>query len=358
MKTLTAMVTDVQKIEFVEEELPALREDEILVRMDSVGLCHTDLPRFLGHHAFGISKEGYRQVRPVSFPCTLGHEPVGTVVDTGRGVTGFRPGDRISGNFDAAFTTYRVVSEKSPIFRLPDLPFDYRLCVAEPIGCVVNIVNACLTEPVHCAGVVGCGVMGLMTIAGLKAAGVETIVAVDVADEKLAAAKAYGATHTVNSMKENLVEKVYALTDGAFLDSIVEITGSLKGFLSACSVIRFPREKGLLHNPFTGRGRIVIASVYTKQETFPPLLANELVLRAPILDAAHPASGRDVLENDKKGVEAMIDGSIPMNRMITHQIPFQRLEKGFQWLLSPPEGYLKGIVRFGEEPVPQGGRKA
>ena len=174
MKTLTAMVTDVQKIEFVEEELPALREDEILVRMDSVGLCHTDLPRFLGHHAFGISKEGYRQVRPVSFPCTLGHEPVGTVVDTGRGVTGFRPGDRISGNFDAAFTTYRVVSEKSPIFRLPDLPFDYRLCVAEPIGCVVNIVNACLTEPVHCAGVVGCGVMGLMTIAGLKAAGVET----------------------------------------------------------------------------------------------------------------------------------------------------------------------------------------
>lgn len=348
MKTLTAMVTDVQKIEFVEQELPALKEDELLIRMDSVGLCHTDLPRFLGHHAFGISKEGYRQVQPVRFPCTLGHEPVGTVLETGRKVTGFRAGDRISGNFDAAFTTHRIVSEHAPILRLPDLPFDYRLCVAEPIGCVVNIINACLTDPVRYAGVVGCGVMGLMTIAGLKAAGVETIIAVDVADEKLETAKAYGATHTIHSLKEDLVEKAYELTEGNFLDSIVEITGSLKGLQSACSMIRFPREKGLLHQPFERRGRIVISSVYTKQEVFPQMLANELVLRAPILDAAHPASGRDVLENDRRGVEAMIKGTIPMNRMITHRIPFERLEEGFRWLLNPPEGYLKGVVLFGE----------
>lgn len=346
MKTLTAMVTDVQKIELVEQELPALQEDEVLIRMDSVGLCHTDLPRFLGHHAFGISREGYRQVRPVQFPCTLGHEPVGTVVDTGRKVTRFRAGDRISGNFDAAFTTYRIVPENSPIFRLPELPFDYHLCVAEPIGCVVNIINACLTEPVRYAGVVGCGVMGLMTIAGLKAAGVETIVAVDVVDEKLEAAKTYGASHTINSIREDLVEKAYDLTEGNFLDSIVEITGSLRGLQSACSIIRFPREKGLLHHPFVKRGRIVIASVYTKQEVFPQMLANELVLRAPILDAAHPASGKDVLENDQKGVEAMISGAIPMDKMITHQIPFEQIEEGFRWLLTPPEGYLKGIVRF------------
>lgn len=358
MKTLTAMVTDIRKIEFVEQELPVLKEDELLVRMDSVGLCHTDLPRFLGQHEFGISREGYRQVRPLRFPCMLGHEPVGTVVDMGRGVTRFRVGDRISGNFDAAFTTHRVVSEKSPIFRLPDLPFDYRLCVAEPIGCVINIVDACLTEPVRFAGVVGCGVMGLMVIAGLKAAGVETIVAVDVADEKLAMAKSYGASHTVNSEKEELVETVYALTSGSFLDSIVEITGSLRGLQSACSIIRFPREKGLLHHPFTGRGRIVTASVYTRQETFPLLLANELVLRAPILDAAHPASGRDVLENDKRGVKAMIDGSVPMDRMITHQLPFLRLEEGFRWLLRPPKGYLKGIVRFDEETSGSEGQQA
>lgn len=90
------------------------------------------------------------------------------------------------------------------------------------------------------------------------------------------------------------------------------------------------------------------ASVYTRQEVFPQMLANELVLRAPILDAAHPASGKDVLENDKKGVEAMITGAIPMNRMITHEILFSRLEEGFRWLLKPPEGYLKGIVLFDE----------
>ncbi len=44
----------------------------------------------------------------------------------------------------------------------------------------------------------------------------------------------------------------------------------------------------------------------------------------------------------------MITGAIPMNRMITHEILFSRLEEGFRWLLKPPEGYLKGIVLFGE----------
>lgn len=346
MKTLTAMVTEPQKIEFIEQDLPELKEDEVLIRMDSVGLCHTDLPRFLGQHELGISKEGYRQVKPVQFPCTLGHEPVGTIVAIGKNVTKFSVGDHISGNFDAAFTTYRIVSENSLIFKLPDLPFDYRLCVAEPIGCVINIIDACLTDSVEYVGVVGCGVMGLMTIAGLKSAGVENIVAIDVVDEKLKMAEQYGATYTINSLKENLTDKIYALTEGKFLDSIVEITGSLKGLQSACSVIKFPRENGLLYNTFTGRGRIVMSSVYTKQEVFPSLLANELVLRAPILDAAHPAAGVDVLKNDLKGVAAMINGTIPMNKMITHTIPFSHLEKGFQWLKKAPEGYLKGIVLF------------
>ena len=346
MKTVTAMITEPEKIEFIEQELPVLKENEVLIRMDSVGLCHTDLPRFLGQQAFGISKEGYRQVQEVQYPCTVGHEPVGTIVEVGKKVTKFSVGDKVSGNFDAAFTTYRIVSENNLIFKLPELPFDYRLCVAEPIGCVINIINACLTDPVKYAGVVGCGVMGLMTIAGLKAAGVQHIIAIDVVDEKLELAKKYGASGTINSIKENLVDAIYTMTDGHFLDSIVEITGSLKGLQSACSVIKFPREKGLLYNPFTGRGRIIMSSVYTKQEQFPQTLANELVLRAPILDAAHPASGKDVLKNDLDGVKAMINGAIPMDKMITHKIPFSRLEEGFQWLKKAPEGYLKGIALF------------
>lgn len=346
MKTVTALVTKAQKIEFAEQELPELKKDEVLIRMDSVGLCHTDLPRFLGQQAFGISNRGYREVKPVQFPCTLGHEPVGTVIGIGKEVTRFAAGDRVSGNFDAAFTTHRIVSENSLIFKLPELPFDYRLCVAEPIGCVINIIDACLTEPVKYAGVVGCGVMGLMVIAGLKAAGVEEIVAIDVIDEKLELAAKYGATRTINSLKENLTEVVYSLTEGKFLDSIVEITGSLKGLQSACSVIKFPRKNGLLHNAFSGRGRIVISSVYAKQEKFPQTLANELVLRAPILDAAHPASGKDVMENDRRGIDAMISGAIPMDKMITHTIPFLELQKGFQWLQKAPQGYLKGVVLF------------
>ena len=77
--------------------------------------------------------------------------------------------------------------------------------------------------------VIGCGFMGLMCIAGLKADNLGSLTAIDFVDEKLELAKKYGATHTINPAKENLEDVMYDLTNGKGFDIVIEITGSLKG---------------------------------------------------------------------------------------------------------------------------------
>lgn len=348
MKTVSAYVTAPEHIEFIEEELPELGEHDLLIKTEAVGLCHTDLPAFLGQQVFGLSEHGYRKTVKIENRSKLGHEPVGTVVQVGSKVTKFQVGDHVTGFYSHAFTTYRVLPEDTILIKIPQLQpgRDWRTCVVEPMGCVTNILHYMEQDPMEYVGVVGCGYMNLMVIAALRKMGLKEIVAIDIRDDKLEQAKKYGATKVLNSTKTDIVEEVYQLTGGKFLDTVVEMSGSIKGLQSACSVIKFARPKGLPTEDFTGRGRIIITSVYTAEETFPKELGYEMVLRCPILDAAHPMSGKNVMQNEKEAVDLFVDGTIPMDEMISHTFKFQELEKAFGLLLHPSRDYVKGIVYF------------
>lgn len=346
MKTTSAVITGPRKIEYIEEELPVLGPHDILIKTDSVGLCHTDLPVYQFRQAFGISEHGYRECQKLSGPTKLGHEPVGTVVETGREVTRFAVGDRVSGNYPQAFTTYRVVPDDTVLVKLPELRTDHRLCIAEPMGCVTNILHYMAQDKMDSVGVIGCGYMNLMVLSALRAQGVRDLVAVDLRDSRLELARRFGATCCLNSARQNIVDEVYELTNGRFLDSVVEMSGTLKGLDSACSIIKFAKKNGLPTGEYNGRGRIVITSVYASEEVFPMSLGYELVLRCPILDAAHPMCGVSVLQNDEEAVRAFADGSIPMDEMISHRFSFEELDKGFEMLENPTEDYIKGVVFF------------
>ena len=346
MKSTFAVVTGPKKIEFIEEELPALGPHDLLIKTDAVGLCHTDLPIYEFDKYFGTSRHGYRESQQVPYGCKLGHEPVGTVLEVGSAVTKFAPGDKVSGNYTQAFATYRVVPDDSLLVRLPAMEQDYRYCVVEPMGCVTNILHHVFQDKVETIGLIGCGYMNLMVMAALRNTGVKEIVAFDLDDEKLELAKKFGATQVVNSATEDFVERVYQLTGGQFLDCVVEMCGSLGGLLTACRVIKFSRTNGMLNGSYNGRGRIFITSVYSRQETFPVDLANEIVLRGPILDASHPMTGENMLYNDVEAMQKFVDGTIPLDHMISHTVPFRDLAVGMDWLARPPKGYIKGVVLF------------
>ena len=154
-------------------------------------------------------------------------------------------------------------------------------------------------------------------------------------DGRLAVAGEYGADHTVNPAKESLEETMMKITRGKGFDVIVEITGSLRGLASALSISRI-----------SGRGKILLPSMYTRNEVFTQKMAYHMMYRSPILHVVHPWYCEDYMDTLEKAVSAYKKGIFPTDRLITHRIPFEEISRGFELLENNPEEYVKGIIVF------------
>ncbi len=230
---------------------------EAVVQIQACGVCHTDLHYREG----GINDD---------FPFLLGHEAAGIVESVGAGVANVKPGDFVILNWRAVcgncrsclkgkpqycFATFNATqkmtlidgtelspalgigafAEKTLVAAGQCTPVDPAAPAATAglLGCGVmaGIGAAMLTGNVQrgdSVAVFGCGGVGDAAIAGAKLAGATTIVAVDLDDRKLAIAKQFGATHTVNGSKEDAVEAVRAATGGFGADVCIEAVGNPK----------------------------------------------------------------------------------------------------------------------------------
>jgi S-(hydroxymethyl)glutathione dehydrogenase / alcohol dehydrogenase len=246
-------------IEAIEVDRPSGRE--VLVRTVATGVCHSDL-----HVVDGASRHD------VGRPIVLGHEGAGVVEGVGTDVTTVRLGDHVvaclSGfcgscaqclaghpNLCVGGAVARSASSPSRLSQLgeavtafagvgsyaermllhensvvkidPDIPLDR----AALVGCgVLTGVGAALRtaglEAGQTVAVFGCGGVGLSIVQGARIGGARQIVAVDVFDSKLEMARRLGATHIVNSARDEAVEAVRALTSGAGVDHAFEAVGS------------------------------------------------------------------------------------------------------------------------------------
>ena len=217
---------------------------EVLVKIAASGVCHTDLT------VKNLNGNG------MAFPIVLGHEGAGYVESIGEGVTGLeigdpvvlayrapcglcpsclrgdprhcyaalRPGQRIRRKRDGAlcsqvlrcgtFSNYTVVHAKAAIKMPKEMPLDKACLIA--CGVVTGVGAAMNTTPVFAGSrvaVIGCGGVGLSVIQGARLQHARQIIAVDVSDKKLAQAREFGATHTVNASKSDPVAQVRALTE-------------------------------------------------------------------------------------------------------------------------------------------------
>jgi S-(hydroxymethyl)mycothiol dehydrogenase len=230
---------------------------EASVKVQACGVCHTDL-----HYREGAIND--------DFPFLLGHEAAGIVEAVGPDVTGVAPGDFVVLNWRAVcgecrscrrgrpwycFSTHNATqkmtladgTELTPALGIG--AFAEKTLVAagqatkvdpsaDPaavglLGCGVmaGIGAAMFTGEVgrgDSVAVFGCGGVGDAAIVGARLAGAAVVIAVDLDDQKLAWAKEFGATHTVNAGKEDAVEAVRALTDGNGADVCIEAVGNPK----------------------------------------------------------------------------------------------------------------------------------
>ncbi|WP_433286639.1 NAD(P)-dependent alcohol dehydrogenase [Pseudonocardia sp. CA-142604] len=253
----TAMVVSSAGTEFNRRDLtidePAA--DEVLVRVEAVGMCHADLAVRAGEFPFPL-------------PGVAGHEGAGRVEAVGAGVTSVRPGDRVMLTFDScghcvwcvsgepsrcvefvaynftngarpdgtptlwdgdapvhgnffgqsSFADYALARERNTI-RVPDVAADVASSVLGPLGCGIQtgagaVLNTLAPEAGGTVAVFGAGVVGLSAVMAAAMLPVSKIVVVDVQDVRLDVARTLGATDVVNSRTEDARERVTEITGG------------------------------------------------------------------------------------------------------------------------------------------------
>lgn len=267
-KTRAAILVEQAKDLIVDEVgIPKLGVGQSLVKVSYSGICGKQLEEISGRRG------------PDAFlPHLLGHEGTGVVVETGPGVRKVKAGDHvvlhwikgsgidsepprydwngrtISAGWVTTFSDFTVVSEN----RMTKIPADTRMDAACLLGCAVTtglgiVFNNAALTPGQSIVVFGAGGVGVNVILGAALVNAYPIVAVDVHDDKLEQARHFGATHTINSSREDVAAALMTLTGGKGADATVDTTG-----------IKDVRE--VAYNATSTSGRTILAGVPHHQD--------------------------------------------------------------------------------------------
>lgn len=329
---------------------------EALVDVQACGVCHTDLHYREG----GINDD---------FPFLLGHEAAGRVRAVGDGVTTVLPGDFVVLNWRAVCGECRSCRRGKPQYCFSTRNATQKMTLTDGtvlapalgigafceltlvaagqctkvsetdpavvglLGCGVmaGIGAAMLTgnvQPGDSIAVFGCGGVGDAAIAGARLAGATTIVAVDLDDRKLELARQFGATHTVNSSREDAVESVRAATNGFGADVCVEAVGNPQ----VLELAFFARDLA---------GTVVQVGVPTPEMGFPDIPMIEFFGRGGALKPSWygdcvPSRDFPLL------VELYLQGRLPLDKFVSERITLDDVEEAFHKMEQG--GVLRSVV--------------
>lgn len=244
-KMKVAIMEGIGKMGFTEREIPCPAEGEVLVKLEYVGICGSDL------HYYENGAIGNFVVEP---PFVLGHEAGGTVIEVGRGVTHLKAGDRVAlepgktcgkcefcreGKYnlcpdvvffatppvDGVFQEY-VAHEAALCFKLPDGVSTMEGALIEPLAVGFHAANQGNAHAGQTAVVFGAGCIGLVTLLALKAEGVSNTTVVDIMPKRLEKALELGAGAVINGAKEDAAARIMELTGGRGVDVVIETAGT------------------------------------------------------------------------------------------------------------------------------------
>ncbi|MCR9070142.1 MAG: S-(hydroxymethyl)glutathione dehydrogenase/class III alcohol dehydrogenase [Alphaproteobacteria bacterium] len=354
MKTRAAVAFAAGKpLEICDVDLEGPKEGEVLVEVKATGICHTDAFTLSGGDPEGI------------FPSILGHEGAGVVVDVGPGVTSLKKGDHViplytpecreceyclnpktnlcqkvrvtQGQGLMPDGTSRFSLDGKPLFHymgcstfanhtvLPeialakvreDAPFD-KICY---IGCGVTtgigaVVNTAKVEPGSNVVVFGLGGIGLNVIQGAKMVGANMIVGVDLNPARKALGEQFGMTHFVNPKE----------IDGDVVGHLVELTGGGADYSFECigNVTTMRQALECAHKGWGESVIIGVAGAGQEISTRPFQLVTGRVWRGTAFGGAR---GRTDVP---KIVDWYMDGKINIDDLITHTMPLDKINEGF-----------------------------
>lgn len=240
-----AVMEGIGKMGLTERPIPTPADNEVLVKLDYVGICGSDI------HYYETGAIGNYVVKP---PFVLGHEPGGVVVEVGKNVSHLKVGDKValepgttcgqcefcrSGKYnlcpdvvfwatppvDGVFQEY-VAHEAVFCHKLPDNMDTMEGALIEPLAIGFHAANRGGAHVGQTAVVFGSGCIGLVSMMAAKAMGVSKMIVVDVMDKRLDKALELGADYVINGAKEDAVAKILELTGGKGADLAIETAGT------------------------------------------------------------------------------------------------------------------------------------
>jgi L-iditol 2-dehydrogenase len=325
-----------------EMSVPQIGPGEVLMRVEASGICGTDL------------LEWYRLHKA---PLVLGHEVAGVVAAVGKSVKRYKVGDRIcaahhvpcntchyclSGhhtvcdtlrrtNFDpggfAEYVRLPRINVEQGIFPLPDgVSFEEGTFV-EPLACVLRGQRLARLQPGQAVLVIGSGVAGLLHIQLARTSGADYIVATDIVDYRLEAARRLGADIAVRG-REYTLDCLRQATGGRLADLVVICSGATSAISQGLGSVE--------------RGGTVLFFAPTEPGVSVPILVNDLFWRNEItLTSSYGGSPADYV-----GALGLIQaGKIRVRDMISHRLGLAETGLGFQ-LVARAQDSLKVVIEL------------
>jgi 2-desacetyl-2-hydroxyethyl bacteriochlorophyllide A dehydrogenase len=298
---------------------PQVRETDVLVRIKAAGICHSDV-----HYRAGTSPVG-------GLPQTLGHEIAGTVEAVGQKVEEVAVGDRVCLHYlvtcgacpycrtgreqfcavgkmlgkhcDGGYAEYIAVPARNAVPLPQDIPFEAGAVLMCSSATSFHALRKARLEPGETVAVFGAGGLGMSAIQLARAFGALAVFAIDINDDKLRLAEAYGATG-VNAARSDPVTEIYRQTSGRGVDVALEVIGLKKTMEQAI------RSLGIL-----GRGVMVgIASEPVSVDSYRELVGKEAEV---IGSADHLLWELPLL------VEFVRQGALDLSQVVRRTVPLE-----------------------------------
>jgi S-(hydroxymethyl)glutathione dehydrogenase / alcohol dehydrogenase len=360
-----AVLTEINKpLQILDLEQEPPKANEVRVQVKAAGVCMSDWHVMNGDW-------------PLPLPMVLGHEAAGVVVENGLGVTTLRPGDHVIFSFrphcghcrycssgrtvlcighndtprwvmhdgttrvklngepvnqmtrTGTFSEFVVCPAEQAIKIRKDLPFTHAAIigcsVATGVGAVIRHARVAAGETVL---VIGCGGVGLNVVQGARLAGARTIIACDLLDNKLAYAKTFGATHTINPKRDNIIKEVQALTDGLGVDAAFDAIGGEVTTLQAIDAL-------------APAGRAVLVGIPALTARAPIALSN-MVWAEKTISGSYYGSVRPDIDFPLLA-DLDMENRLNLNDLISRTYKFE-INKGFRLLVSG--AVARGVIVF------------
>ncbi len=344
----TAVMLGIGKMGFEEREIPQVKEDEVLVKLEYVGICGSDL------HYYESGAIGDYVVKP---PFVLGHEPGGTVVEVGRNVKHLKAGDRVAlepgktcghcefcktGRYnlcpdvvffatppvDGVFQEY-VAHEAELCFKLPDNVSTMEGALIEPLAVGFHAAMQGGARAGQTAVVMGAGCIGLVTMMALKAMGVTKVYTVDIMEKRLQKALELGADGVINAGQADAVEEVRKLTDGKGCDLVIETAGTQATTVQAIRMTKKGAAIVLVGYSKSGEMTLPMSLALDKELTFKTVFRYRHI---------YPMA-----------IEAVAAGKVNLKGIATNIFSLDEVQKAMDYSVSNKADIVKAVIRITEE---------